>query len=67
MGARAAKQLTRAEEGLGVQARERLTQQAFGRRVAARFGKQNRTYIGGQQGPGYFGIGLLQEGGEQVG
>jgi phage/plasmid-associated DNA primase len=53
-------------EALGMKERERMTQTAFGRRIAARFEKQQRAYIGGVQGPAYFGVGLRQGDGEQV-
>jgi putative DNA primase/helicase len=48
------------EEGL--KDRERMTQQAFGRRIAARFDKKQRAYVNGKTGPAYYGIGLRAEG-----
>ncbi len=48
-------------ESLGMRERERMTQAAFGRRIAARFEKVKRASIGGKQGPAYYGIGLLEQ------
>ena len=48
------------EEGL--KDRERMTQQAFGRRIAARFDKKQRAFVNGKTGPAYYGIGLRAEG-----
>lgn len=48
-------------QSLEMKDRERMTQQAFGRRIAARFDKKSRVVLDGKQGPAYFGIGLRDD------
>lgn len=45
----------------GMKDRDRMSQQAFGRRIAARFDKKARAVVDGKQGPAYFGIGLRDD------
>ena len=47
-------------EDCGVRERDRMKQALFGRRMAARFEKKPRAFVGGHQGPAYFGVGLQE-------